>query len=45
MLEVLHFVFSSFWVFLGSAFLLSIIGKIIIGLVAVLFARGNINIE
>lgn len=45
MLEVLHFVFSSFWVFLGSAFLLSVIGKIIIGIVAVLFAKGNINIE
>lgn len=45
MLEVLQFIFSSFWVFIGSMILLSILGKIFIGLIAVLFAKGNINIQ
>ncbi len=44
-MDILQFIFSGFWTFIGSVILLSIIGKIIIGLVAVLFAKGNVNIN
>ena len=45
MLEILQFVFSSFWVFIGTAILLSIVCKTILGLVAILFTRSNVNIS
>ena len=45
MLEILQFIFSSFWVFIGTAFLLSIVGKLILGLVAILFTRSDVNIS
>lgn len=44
-MDILQFIFSGFWTFIGSVILLSIIGKIIIGLVAVFFAKGNVNIN
>lgn len=44
MLEILQFIFSSFWVFLGTAILLSIVGKIVICIIAVLFCRANVSI-
>lgn len=45
MLEILQFIFSSFWVFVGTAILLAIVGKIVLGLVAILFTRSNVNIQ
>jgi hypothetical protein len=45
MLEIFQFIFSSFWVFIGTAILLSIVGKLILGLVAILFTRSNVNIQ
>ena len=45
MLEILQFVFSSFWIFIGTAILLSISGKIVIGVIAVLFTRSNVTIS
>lgn len=44
MLEILQFVFSGFWTFVGCALLLGIVVKGIIGVIAVLFAKGNVNI-
>ena len=45
MLDILQFVFSSLWTFIGTAILLSILGKIIIGVIAVLFTRSNVTIS
>lgn len=45
MLEVLQFVFSSFWVFLGTVILLSVLAKVIIGTIAIIAGRGNVHIE
>lgn len=35
MLDILHFVFSSFWVFLGSAVLLAIVADGLSGLITI----------
>lgn len=44
MLEVLQFIFSSFWVFLGTLILLSLAVKLILGTVAII-RGGNVRIE
>lgn len=39
MLDILHFIFSSFWVWAGTAVLLSILGGVVVGMVDA--ARGQ----
>lgn len=36
MMEVLHFIFSGFWVWLGSVVLLSVCGGLVVGVAAAL---------
>ena len=37
MLEILRYIFSSFWIFLGTAILLGLIAKIVIYIFAIIF--------
>lgn len=37
MLEILQFIFSSFWIFCGMVILLGLIGEIIVGVFEVIF--------
>lgn len=34
MIEILKFIFSSFWVFIGTLFLLEIVGRILVAITA-----------
>lgn len=38
MIEILQFVFSSFWIWLGSLILLAVAGNVVIALVGMLLA-------
>ncbi len=39
MLEILKYIFSSFWIFCGTVILLAIIGEIIVGVFEAIFSN------
>ena len=40
-MEILQFVFQSFWHFIGTAILLSTVGSIIVGSIRAIFSRNR----